>query len=174
MAFDYFKWFQGKSKESEEARRALLDDVQGIKKLLRKQVVLIEEVRREQEVLTVKHRPTCEPLMELCDAVYHLQRAFQSPGLMSRQHAQVLQLVHVKLDRFAASQGIQMIVQEGVRFDPGVHEAVANRSPGAPSLEVVEVVQPGYLQDGKVVRAAKVIVGAAGGPTRSEGGTGGS
>ncbi len=104
MAFEYFKWFQGKSKESEEARRTLLDDVQGIKKLLSKQSVLIEEVR----------------------------------------------------------------------FDPGVHEAVANRSPGAPSLEVVEVVQPGYLQDGKVVRAAKVIVGAAGAPTRSEGGTGGS
>ncbi len=50
---------------------------------------------------------------------------------------------------------------EGIPFDPQVHEAVANRNPGSHPLEVVEVVQPGYLRDGQILRPAKVVVGAA-------------
>ncbi|MHC1741816.1 MAG: nucleotide exchange factor GrpE [Syntrophobacteraceae bacterium] len=160
MAFDKLKWFQGKKQQSEEAQQVVLDELQGLKKLLRKQSVLMEEVRREQEALATRKRPSHEPLLELCDAVFYLQRAFQNPGLMSRQHAQVLNMVRMKMDRFASSVGLEMILEEGIRFDPKAHEAVANRSPGAPSLEVLEVVQPGYLLDGKILRPAKVIVGA--------------
>jgi molecular chaperone GrpE (heat shock protein) len=79
---------------------------------------------------------------------------------MSRQHAQVLNMVLQKVDRFAASLDLEMILEAGMPFDPRVHEAVANRSPGSHPLDVLELVQPGYLQDGKVLRPAKVIVGA--------------
>lgn len=144
-----------------------MGELQGLKKLLRKQSVLIEEVRREQEALTTKNRQSPAPLLDLCDAVFYLHRAFQSPGIMSRQHAQVLKMVLEKMDRFAASLGLAMVVREGVAFDPGIHEAVANRDPGSPVLEVVEVVQPGYLQEGKVLRPAKVVVGAAAPSLRS-------
>jgi molecular chaperone GrpE (heat shock protein) len=162
MLFKNLGWFQRKKNEKEAAQRLVLEEFQGLKKLLRKQSVLIEAVRREQEALATEEPQSPEPLLELCDAVFYLHRAFQHPGLMSRQHAQVLNMVLKKMDRFAASLGLEMILEEGVPFDPRVHEAVANRTPGSHSLEVLELVQPGYLQDGKVVRPAKVIVGAAG------------
>ena len=67
---------------------------------------------------------------------------------MSSQHAQVLNMVMKKAETFAASLGIEMILDEGVSFDPRLHEAVENRSPGSDSLDVLELVQPGYLQNG--------------------------
>jgi molecular chaperone GrpE len=70
-------------------------------------------------------------------------------------------MVLKKMDRFAASLGVKIILEEGTPFDPVVHEAVANRNPGSTSLEVLELVQPGYLLDGKVLRPARVIVGAS-------------
>lgn len=162
MAFGNLGWFQRKRKEKEEDHRLVMEELQGLKKLLRKQSVLIEEVRRGQEALAVKKHQAPEPLLELCDAVFYVHRAFQNPGLMSRQHAQVLSMVLNKAHRFAASLGLEMILDEGIPFDSRVHEAIANRSPGSHSLEVIELVQPGYLRDGKVVRPAKVIVGATG------------
>jgi molecular chaperone GrpE (heat shock protein) len=140
-----------------------MNELQSLKKLFRKQSILIEEVKREQQatlaVMSAEESPDVDPLVDLCDAVFYLQRAFRPPGLMSRQHAQVLNLVIGKLDRFALSFGLEMIQEEGTSFDPGIHEAVENRSPGAHSLEVLEIVQPGYRQEGKVLRPAKVVVG---------------
>jgi molecular chaperone GrpE len=84
---------------------------------------------------------------------------------MSRQHAQVLNMVLKKADGLAAFFGLEMILAEGIPFDPRVHEAVANRTPDSQPLEVLEVLQPGYLQDGQILRPAKVVVGAASDPT---------
>lgn len=158
--FDNLKWFQRGRQEREEARRLVMEELQGLRKLVRKQSLMIEEMRRDQEALAAR-KSRNEPLLELCDSIFYLHRAFQSPGLMSRQHAQVLNMVLHRVHRFAASLGLEMILEEGIPFNPEVHEAVANRSPGAPSLEVMEMVSPGYLQNGKVLRPAKVIVGAA-------------
>jgi len=157
--FDNLRWFQRGRKEREEARRLVMEELQSLRKLVRKQSVMIEEMRREQEAIAAR-KSRNEPLIELCDSIFYLHRAFQNPGLMSRQHAQVLNMVFHRVHRFAASLGFEMILEEGIPFNPGVHEAVANRSPGSLSLEVIEVVSPGYMQNGKVLRPAKVIVGA--------------
>jgi molecular chaperone GrpE (heat shock protein) len=162
MRLGIFKWFRRKrDDEAAESRRLILEETQSLKKLLRKQSILIEEVRREQEAAAVRERKNVEPLLDLCDSVFHLQRAFRNPGLMSRQHAQVVTMVSKRLDLFASSAGVEMILDEGVPFDPRIHEAVVNRSPDSPALEVFEVIQPGYLRDGLVLRPAKVVVGAA-------------
>ncbi len=168
MKLGDFKWFRRKrDDEAAESRRHILEETQSLKKLLRKQSILIEEVRREQEAAAAKERTNVEPLLDLCDSVFHLQRAFRSPGLMSRQHAQVVSMVSKRLDLFASCAGVEMILEEGVPFDPRIHEAVSNRSPDSPALEIFEVIQPGYLRDGKVLRPAKVVVGAATDPNPS-------
>ncbi len=162
MRLGDFKWFRRKrDEEAAESRRLILEETQSLKKLLRKQSILIEEVRREQEAAAARERTNVAPLLDLCDSVFHLQRAFQNPGLMSRQHAQVVNMVVKRLDLFAGSAGIEMVLDEGVPFDPRIHEAVVNRSPDSPALEILEVIQPGYLRDGIVLRPAKVVVGAA-------------
>ena len=52
MAFGMIKWFQSRKEEEEKDRALVLGEIQSIKKLLRKQSVLIEEVRREQDAAT--------------------------------------------------------------------------------------------------------------------------
>lgn len=157
--FENFRLFQRKRQDEEETLRTVLEEFQGVRKLIRKQGIMIEEVHREQQALARKEPEITESMIELCDAIFYLHRAFRSPGLMSRQHAQVLSMVLRKLDRFAASAGFDLIMEEGAPFDPRVHEAVANRSPGSESLYILEMVQPGYVRDGKVLRPAKVIIG---------------
>ena len=174
MILENFRWFNAKKKAKEDAQNLVLEEMQGLKKLLRKQSVMIEEMLRQQEALAAEKRRNQESLLDLCDAVFYLHRAFQNPGLMSRQHAQVLNMVLNRMHRFTASLGLQMILDEGVPFDPGMHEAIANRSPGSNELDVLELVQPGYMQAGNVIRPAKVIVGATGDPTPAEEGAGDS
>ncbi len=161
MTFLKFKWFRKNTEKSDAAGNPVLEEIQGIRKLLRKQSVLMEEVRREQEAAAAaKSGRSIDSLTELCDSVFYLQRAFRHPGFMSREHAQVLGMVMKRLELFAASLGIEIILDEGIIFDPKMHEAVENRSPGSNALQVTEVVQPGYIQNGKVIRPARVIVDA--------------
>ena len=169
MEFGKIKWFQNRKEAKEEARAFILEEIQSIKKLLRKQSVLVEEVLRKQEASAAGKNRGTNSVIELCDSVFYLHRAFRHPGFMSRQHAQVLNMVMKKAELFAASMDIEMILDEGVSFDPRLHEAVENRSHGTDALNVLELVQPGYIQDGKVLRPARVIVCAAGDPTTSEG-----
>ncbi|MGA7876579.1 MAG: nucleotide exchange factor GrpE, partial [Desulfoferrobacter sp.] len=57
------------------------------------------------------------------------------------------------------SSGIQMVRQRNVPFDERLHEAIENMSPGKLKLQVLDMVQAGYTCNGRVVRAARVIVG---------------
>jgi len=153
-------WFRPQqAAEEQNPQRLILEETQNLKKLLRKQGLLLEAVHQEQQVLANRDQQDLEPLLDLCDAFFHLRRAFQNPGLMSRQHAQVLHLVHQRLHRFALAFGIEMILTEGIPFDARLHEVVSNRNPEASLLEVLEVIQPGYLRNGNVLRPARVIVG---------------
>lgn len=158
--FGNLGWFRRKQEQEEEdPQRLILEETQNLKKLFRKQGMLLEEVHREQQASAAGKKRDLEPLIDLCDALFYLQRAFQNPGLMSRQHAQVLNMVHQRMHRFAISFGLEMILAEGIPFDARIHEVVTNRTPDALLLDVLEVIQPGYLQNGKVLRPAKVIVG---------------
>lgn len=71
-------------------------------------------------------------------------------------------LIYNKLMEYLKSKGLAVIEAKGADFDTDFHEAVT-RFP-APSEElkgkVIDVVQTGYTLNGKVLRFAKVVVGA--------------
>ncbi|MBC7186111.1 MAG: nucleotide exchange factor GrpE [Calditrichaeota bacterium] len=96
------------------------------------------------------------PVLDDFDSVlaYHGQE--QGPAAMG------LRQVAEKLRRVLADSGLQRFGEVGERFDPELHEAVATE-PCSPELDglLLEVWQPGYRVDGKVLRAAKVKVGRA-------------
>jgi molecular chaperone GrpE len=69
-----------------------------------------------------------------------------------------------------ARHGVKPIDAQGQRFDPNVHQAIAevpaaNAQPGT----VVNVVQPGYLIGDRLLRPAMVTVAKAGGAAPSAG-----
>ena len=71
-------------------------------------------------------------------------------------------MIFTKLTAFLKTKGLERIEAKGQEFDTEFHEAVTTFP--APSEElkgkVIDVVQTGYTLGGKVLRYAKVIVGA--------------
>lgn len=72
------------------------------------------------------------------------------------------QMIFGKLTAYLKGKGLERIEAKGADFDTELHEAVTTFP--APSEElkgkVIDVVQTGYTLGGKVLRYAKVVVGA--------------
>ncbi len=78
-------------------------------------------------------------------------------------------LIIRKFDRILEEHGIFRIETAGNPFDPATMTAAGTRElPGAPSGTVVEEVRGGFLRNGKVLRAAEVLVNRSGAPLGGE------
>ena len=53
---------------------------------------------------------------------------------------------------------VRKVVEEGVEFDPNVHEAVMHEEGGDGTAVVAEVLRTGYLWNQRVLRPAMVKV----------------
>lgn len=71
-------------------------------------------------------------------------------------------LIYTKLMDYLKTCGLTVIEAKGAKFDTDFHEAVTQFPAPSPELKgmVIDVVQTGYLLNGKVLRYAKVVVGA--------------
>ena len=71
-------------------------------------------------------------------------------------------LIHTKMRQLLEAQGLaKMDVKQGDAFDVELHEAITNIPAPTPELagKVVDVVEPGYKLNDKIMRYAKVVVG---------------
>ena len=71
-------------------------------------------------------------------------------------------LIHTKLRQLLEAQGLaKMEVKQGDAFDVDLHEAITNIPAPTPDLvgKVIDVVEPGYKLNDKIMRYAKVVVG---------------
>jgi molecular chaperone GrpE len=72
-----------------------------------------------------------------------------------------LELIGQKFKTILTSRGVEPMESAGKPFDPELHDAIT--SIAAPSEDmkgkVVDEVEKGYTQNGKVIRHAKVVVG---------------
>lgn len=71
-------------------------------------------------------------------------------------------LIFTKLMAFLKTKGLEPIEAKGAEFDTELHEAVTMFPAPSEDMKgkVIDVAQTGYLLGGKVLRYAKVIVGA--------------
>ena len=71
-------------------------------------------------------------------------------------------LIYTKLMEYLKSKGLSVIEAKGQKFDTDFHEAVTQFPAPSEDLKgkVLDVVQTGYLLGGKILRYAKVVVGA--------------
>lgn len=75
-----------------------------------------------------------------------------------------------ELSAALARNGVKPIAAEGQKFDPNLHQAIAEvPTRDAPPGTVVSVVQDGYLIGDRLLRPAMVTVAKAGGSTPSPG-----
>ncbi len=71
-------------------------------------------------------------------------------------------LIYDKLMAYLKTRGLEVIEARGQKFDTDLHEAVTQFPAPTPEQKgfVIDVVQTGYTLKGKVLRYAKVVVGA--------------
>ena len=122
--------------------------------------------RSARDISMAEGRGVAKLARELLPAMDNLELALaaaegdQSGGDGS-QLAEGIRLVAAELSAALARVGIEAYSPEGERFDPALHEAMAQQPvEGAESGTIVEVYQQGYRADGAVLRPARVVVAA--------------
>ena len=128
--------------------------------------------RATRDAAAAQERGIAKLAKELLPAVDNLDRALEaaaatdnSGGLPQDNGTATLvsgiKLVHEDVIAALARAGIERFSPEGERFDPQLHEAVAQQPvDGAESGTVVEVYQRGYRLGEVVIRPARVVVAA--------------
>ena len=137
------------------------EEFRGLRKLLRKQSALLSEVlsRQNQALDTLPKNGLNEELIRLASTFFHLEQSLSGQISGSPQHREAVSLFWLDLDRILDREDIRMIRERDVSFDPRLHRAVLAREPGAEKSVVVEILEPGFIEGGKVRRSAKVILG---------------
>jgi len=127
--------------------------------------------RAAREAAVAQERGITKLAKELLPAVDNLDRALEaakaSPENSANDNGTTatlvsgIKLVHDDVIAALARAGIEGFSPEGERFDPQMHEAIAQTPvEGAEPGTVVEVYQRGYRLGDVVIRPARVVVAA--------------
>jgi molecular chaperone GrpE len=98
---------------------------------------------------------------ELLPGLDNLERALAAQEGHNGQLAEGVKLVQAELIAALARVGLEAYSPHGERFDPELHEAMAQQpAEGVETGTIIEVYQPGYRLEGNVIRPARVVVAA--------------
>jgi molecular chaperone GrpE len=113
--------------------------------------------RQADERVKFAAQPIVSDLLGVADALHN-----GIEGLKDSEHekrvAEGLRIVERELTDVLGRYGVQRIDAAGKPFDPAFHEAILEVESPAAARTVVQVVRPGFLLHGRVVRPAHVIV----------------
>ena len=97
-------------------------------------------------------------ILPVLDDFSRLASASQQKNINLETLQTAINQIQKKLELSLAQIGISKIDTKEAEFDPHFHEAVEQVSSRQPSNKIVEEISPGYLLNGKLLRAAKVKV----------------
>ncbi len=97
------------------------------------------------------------PVLDDCERAIKILEGSSDEAAKEGTH-----LIYEKLTAYLKTRGLEVIEAKGQKFDTDFHEAVTQFPAPEESLKgmVIDVVQTGYTLNGKVLRYAKVVVGA--------------
>ncbi len=100
-------------------------------------------------------------LLPVLDDFDRAMKAMDDQGV-DEEAKKGIELVYNKLFSILTQKGLEPMNSAGKEFDTDYHEAITNIP--APSKDmvgkVIDVVEKGYLLNGKIIRFAKVVVGS--------------
>jgi molecular chaperone GrpE len=101
-----------------------------------------------------------QDLLPVLDALERALRAHDSP--VYDEYRKGVELIYRNLWDTVSRHGLERIAAEGKRFDPHFHEAIERvETQEHPDGTILQVVQEGYLFDGRVLRPSLVRVAVA-------------
>lgn len=137
----------------------LIEEIKDLKKVLRRQGLLLEVLKKElQGKQQEKDHGIIPSFIEIAEDFFHLERSFKNRSTLSISQIQAFGLVWERIETLLESLGITLIRTRGETYDPRLYEAIETVSSGNGPPKVKEVVLPGYQIQGKVVKAAKAII----------------
>ena len=119
--------------------------------------------RSAEDRLSLVSTASAETIKGLLPVLDDCERAMALLEQSSDEAAkQGTDLIYNKLMAYLKTKGLTVIEAKGEKFDVDFHEAAAQFPAPDESQKgmVLDVVQTGYLLNGKVLRYAKVVVGA--------------
>ena len=145
-----------------EADAALLDKTAGDivaemrSDMLRAQAELVNfRTRVERDRAANRDAVIAEVIRSLLPALDDLSRAEKHGDLAGSP----LEIVGTKIRGSFERYGLKQVGEKGEDFNPHFHEAVVQLpTPGATSMTIADVIDPGYALGDRVIRAAKVAV----------------
>jgi molecular chaperone GrpE len=119
--------------------------------------------RTLKEKIELSKTASEEVVTALLPVVDDFERAMQAMESQQAPEATAegIRLIYNKLIKTLQQKGLSEIEALHKTFDTDFHEALTNIPAPEPSLKgkVVDVIQKGYLLNGKVIRFARVVVG---------------
>ena len=119
--------------------------------------------RSAEERLVLVGSASAETIKGLLPVLDDCERAMELLAKSSDDAAKEgTALIYNKLMDYLKTRGLAVIEAKGTKFDVDQHEAVTQFPAPTPEQKgmVIDVVQTGYTLNGKVLRYAKVVVGA--------------
>ncbi len=114
-------------------------------------------VREQTELAEMGAMPVARRLLEVLDDFeLALLSAEEQPDF--DRFLKGIELVYAKLVDALKAEGLERMHPEGEPFDPELHEALLQTGEGEGDPVVVDVLRPGYLLRGRVLRHAGVRV----------------
>ena len=117
--------------------------------------------RIEKERESARARVTGEIITRYLGVMDDLERALaRSPETEAcNEWVAGVELIYTKFKSILEAEGVETIEEEGLRFDPNIHEAISYEdSDEHEEGSVIEVTQRGYKLDDRVLRPAMVRV----------------
>ncbi len=119
--------------------------------------------RSAEERLALVGSASADTIKGLLPVLDDCERAMELLSKSSDEAAKEgTSLIYNKLMDYLKTKGLAVIEAKGAKFDVDFHEAVTQFPAPTPEMKgmVIDVVQTGYTLNGKVLRYAKVVVGA--------------
>lgn len=119
--------------------------------------------RNAEERLALVNSASADTIKGMLPVLDDCERAIQLLATSSDDAAKEgTALIYNKLMEYLKTRGLSVIEARGAAFDTEFHEAVTQFPAPSEDMKgkVIDVVQTGYLLNGKVLRYAKVVVGA--------------
>ncbi len=118
-----------------------------------------KRVKRDRPVWeAAKVRDFVKDLLPVVDDLERLMQAVEGE-IDLEEVSKVLKLLRDKLSNVFSHWNIEQVATGDGRFDPQVHEALREEmTEKVPTGTILEVLRPGYVMDGMVIRPAQVVV----------------
>lgn len=118
--------------------------------------------RTDKEKVNIINTASKDIIKELLPVIDDFERALKALDKDTSPAKEGMQLIYNKLVSNLAAKGLKPLEAVGRDFDVELHEAITEIPAPTPEMagKVIDEVEKGYYLNGKLIRFAKVVVGA--------------